>query len=847
MANFLVVCGGTGRGILNSIHDIGFDAALQIDVLNQSVTFNDGTLLNLQLPQPGDTSMTSVAAITWLDKLLNENLRDALIEKEKITVQLNILNEKLTGNKLSSTPGASIITNELESEIEVAEKALRRETGRINTLTKRIAHASTAKKITATSTLVDGMSQAPLIGRSYIEMTKPTNSIRSSITNLFSKRPDNDRSATFWVIASMCGGTGQGIYLHVIDQIASLQASFGDITFKIRVVRIGSLTYRSINPKIQLNAFWSLATDFGYIYQHDVDVREQYKDFELNYYYIDLNDVGSGTAAIPVREEIVKTAFRAITQRELDVAFVGVFNNLNLAPKVVMTRMGEWGAEFRESDLYSETIAEVSNQIDELLKVENRSLLSDTRDIVPSTAPGLIKANVANFPATEEQFGKLSFDSLRTMLKNDFPISSLTTESISSYLQREEWRQYTRFVRAIFGDSESCFSQLIRSVTLTVGWRNETDTPTNLSGELDEIKYSHEYLQKIRTAKQIILRAEDLLLRSEPQKSLHVALNSAWKKMQNKGNAWQELTKDDANRKKDVRDNLEPFIELYAKILRLTTEYNNAQRVLVSARTHLEQFTKVVAQEHSNTQDTQQSVPVTQSATLGTLIENKTWLRHMIESLAGSEEVALTSGKFKKSVLLGAQGLTEEGLKRVVGVPNDYNIEQIVAKINSNVGNNPSSWFQDMVPDFNSLPVGFKFKFRVFPQMPDKLFESLVQASTAWAVEKGQQNAPTYVKSSDPRSGLRIYGVETVAPHENDIKMQFAQLVSNLTAAIDPNNPYFNTHNYVAMNCLLSPGTPVYVPSRISMQETKLQIYHKFMSETMKEVISVVREDISTK
>jgi hypothetical protein len=838
MANFLVVCGGTGRGILSSLSDIGFDAALQIDVENQAVSAADGNVLHVKLPVSEDIGMTSLTAISWLERILETQIEDSAGKVSDLAKKINELKKQLDEllTQDQDVVGGDVV--KLKRKLTELETLLSDEKQNRDVLNKRLLHAQKGKSIAAPANIVDGMSQAPLIGRAYVEMEAPTTEIKQAIAALKRYKQPHDNEITFWIIASMCGGTGQGIYLHVIDQIRNLKGTFGNVVLKIRVVRIGSLTYKSINPQIQLNAFWSLASDYGFIYKQTKEAGRINADYEVSYYYLDLQDVGAGNQAIPIREDIVKTAFKAITQRELDQEFKKVFNNLVEAPKVVIARLGEWGAEFKPSDLYAETISEISSQLDALIKSENKSLLNETKFINPSPTIVNNKSNISSYPSSDDDFRRVITEDVLSILKRDMPNSPIAKETMVTYFQRTDWKNCTDLIRAMFGGTDTCFNQIAREVSLRIGWNNSQDSITNLSGSLEESKFSPEYLLKLRHAKQIILRTEELMFKSEPQNSLHQALLNNWASMRNKGSWLEEISRDDNARRRDVISHFDMFIESYAKILRLANEYASATKIVDQASKHMATLLTVVSEQLAKVRPSQQAVPVTQSSPLHTMIGAKTWLQIIDESLSGNVQTAVDSGKFMEAALLGAQGLTEEGFKRVIGVPNDYNLDQVVEKLNSSVGNNPSTWFQDIEPDFTAIPPTFQFKFRVFPQMPDRLFNELIDASIAWG-RRTQRPVPTYVKSSDPRSGLRVYGVESIAAHDKEINQQYSMLISPLTASFDRNNPYFVEGRYESKNCLLHTGTPVYLPAVIGAQNTSLHTLRNFILDEMQEFISV--------
>jgi hypothetical protein len=844
MANYLIVCGGTGRGILNSISEMGFVAGLQIDVMNQVIQSRDGLVQQVVLPLPEHRNMTSVGAVNWMESKLKVDLVEAKAQLAELAVSIADAKAKFADlHSLNDDRNAKKLYD-INEEIESLQLQQTQQHQTIESLQVRIMHAAKAKELITTSSIVDGMSQAPIVGRSYIELDQPTKEIRDAIQKLYQKQPKNDNAVTFWIVASMCGGTGQGIYMHVIDQISKQRRIFGTSTLKVKVVRIGSLSYKSINPQIQLNAFWSLGTDFGKIYQQKIDSQQNNSngenDYELNYYYLDLEDVGTGTTAIKPREEIVKTAFRAITQRELDEQFTGIFNNLNNAPKVVMTRMGEWGKEFDDKHLYAETVSAVNRQLNALIDEQNTDLLEEAGDITPEINIFGLKQSFKNFPSSDGDFKKITNATVLKLIKSTAVKRPISDETVESFVNREDWKLYTNFVKNILGDSDDTLFTLANQASLKLAMSDNSDVISSLSGDLSEIPFSQEYLNKVRLAKYIIVRTNEILFKTALKDNMHTILTENWVAMQNTKGLVGELLKDDDQRISDISNGFVSFLEAYTKILRIIKEFDNAKKVIEIARNNLREFRHTVNEQAKHSQINQHYVSVTETANLDTSIGSKTWLQHMIESLQGSTSTAIETGSFKKAVLLGAQGLTEEGLKRVMGMPSDSSIQNIVDVLNRNVGTNPSTWFQDMDPDFGGLPDGFKFKFRVFPRMSRSLFGRLEEASAAWSIQYNLPS-PDYIRSSDSRAGLRVIAVETAAPHHAEIRMQYSKMTSQLIAAIDEQNTYFIPSKYVQKNCMVSTGTPVFLPGNISSQEVRLQSLKKFF-ERMKEYITVVTE-----
>ncbi|MFN9116325.1 MAG: hypothetical protein ACK5XN_40300, partial [Bacteroidota bacterium] len=64
-ANFVIVCGGTGKGIIRRFGDMNITAVLQIDVDDELVRNSRGGLFSVQLPvaDVAETNLNSVMSL----------------------------------------------------------------------------------------------------------------------------------------------------------------------------------------------------------------------------------------------------------------------------------------------------------------------------------------------------------------------------------------------------------------------------------------------------------------------------------------------------------------------------------------------------------------------------------------------------------------------------------------------------------------------------------------------------------------------------------------------------------------------------------------------------------------
>jgi hypothetical protein len=191
---------------------------------------------------------------------------------------------------------------------------------------------------------------------------------------------------------------------------------------------------------------------------------------------------------------------------------------------------------------------------------------------------------------------------------------------------------------------------------------------------------------------------------------------------------------------------------------------------------------------------------------------------------------------------MGARGLTESGFKQVLDVPANTSTQQIVQKINDHIGAEGSYWWQGIVPNFAAIPAQFRFKFRVFPQLPEQMFAVMQQENAALSQSRGV-DAPVYIESTDNRYGLKVYGVECIAAGLS-ISDQFEQLIQQLTGVINPGNAFFQNTDFIGSNCLVTPGTPVFFPSEVNYQNAGLNNVKEFLTDTMGPYITVIDEKI---
>jgi hypothetical protein len=818
MANFLVVCGGAGRGILRYSDQLGFDASLHIDVHDEIPRAADSRFFSVDLSLLLE-NMTNSEMMRQRGIQLTENI--AKLDTEITDIESTIAQSSSQSNK----DGGRKHTTDAVDSLDVRLSFLSRQR---DALRNRLNHLLKVRSFLGPRFPYE-MRIMPSVFRAFIEGDKQTQAITDALTNMMNLTDAGDGVVTFWVVASVCGGVGQGIYTHVIDQIHNVMQSFPNKRLKIKVIRIGSLTYMSISPKVNLNAFWSLVTDYGYIKTHLEKSQKGELQSLLNYYYLDLPDVGAGNAAIEKREAIVASAFKALTHKQLDRQFEVVFNNLVFAPKVVLARIGEWGQEFRQDSVYEQTIMELQQKLTQLLTPEPADVLGK----IVSFEKSYNGNSVFDLKEVERRLTPQVINSLKEIPKLTQAIRVAEIE------QREEWSRIVSFV-------EQSLTQLVSSGFLnTASFSVDLTTRNNVSiafsPSTNRTKIFNEtYIREVELAQIAVTKFDQLMTIQNNEEGLYKKLVDAYNAMRKPGFGGMFASNDD--KLKHALVNISAFLMQYAYIAKIIAEYKNASKIIDLARQELTTVTNVISIVHGTIVPNASTQAVTMSAALHESFGGtKTWLQILDENLRGNPDVARRSPAFRHAVQMGARSLTESGLKQVLNVPVNTSTQQIVAQINDHIGAQGSYWWQGIVPNFAAIPSQFRFKFRVFPQLPEQMFALMQQENLALSQSRGV-DAPVYIESADNRYGLNIYGVECIAAGLS-ITDQFEQLIQQFTGVIYPGNAFFQNTDYIGSNCLVTPGTPIFFPSDVSSHNAALNSVKEFLTETMASYVTVVTDE----
>ncbi|MFN5060154.1 MAG: hypothetical protein ACK5GU_09575 [Chloroflexota bacterium] len=767
-ANFVIVCGGTGKGIIRRFGDMNITAVLQIDVDDELVRNSRGGLFSVQLPvaDVAETNLNSVMSLMQYKGRLEADFQRA--------------------------------TSDGKSELAIAYERM------INHVDAAVAKAVPAQ-------LAQGMSQNPVIGRSYATRNLPTQQIKDQVANMLRMKPRDENSVVFWLVASTCGGTGNGIVHHVAKIV---QEVAGDQQLTIKLVRIGSLTYSGLNELVHLSTLWAVLADYGYVEEHRRQSMRQEVASQLQIYYIDLPDVGKSK---PAREEMVLSAFAAISQKELNSRFEVVFNNLAASPKVVLARIGEWNRGFDRDSVYHQTLNQLQHVLQGLLKPEFEIALRESEGLSWNIL--MLNDSMNKRTDTFRRIANEEMSAIRALKHRDY----VQMENIEQVRANADWSTFGAFVQKFV--SQSDIINDLDNINVTLRTTNG-DLMVHFS-RLDAARRqaqigTAEYQKEITLAQMAVARLKHELLGNNREKGLIGGLYDAWNAVlpyKKTGNfakdTWAEMQIKDENRKEAVSNNIGQLIQRYLQVEKSLRIINEAEKVISDARTDMHILTTTVDTEVQRLGN-QYDARYTNCAALDELFGTETWLQVLRRSLSGDPDLAVREGKFRKAVEDGAKGLTEEGLRYVLNLPQVSDLNNVVNDLNTRAGANNAVWWQGMTP--MSLPNLFRFSYRVFPRLPLGMMSNLEAANRKWEDEK-QNTPPDYVEVSSMALGLKVYAVECTAPAQF-FDNQVEQLIAQLRQYLDPKHNIYPRDFmvpdpdawYTSYQCQRSIGVPVYVP-----------------------------------
>jgi hypothetical protein len=324
-------------------------------------------------------------------------------------------------------------------------------------------------------------------------------------------------------------------------------------------------------------------------------------------------------------------------------------------------------------------------------------------------------------------------------------------------------------------------------------------------------KYSAQYINNVYRAHDVRAMAIRLLAGGGTEKSVIERLFNQWNVM--------VPSMFDGNKAVDakVRDNIKPFVETFVLVRMLTSVVEKSDALISDVRDWLAVMVDFIKKQQDG-MPAQAQVVLTSSAELTDLLDTKTWIASIHDTLIGNLQSPMVVNNFKSAVVWGSRGLTTHGLRHVRGIPQHATRPQVVAELNSRAGrlmvdNKPeeAKWWQGQVYSIGA-PGQFDFSYRVLPPLPpEELFE-ITAANDEYAKNHGF--APNYIQAPNAFTGLKILSVECVRSQRQLVPVMLAPLLNSLQIKDSDRN----VEGYIQRLAGSSIGEPIYLTDEMNEQ-----------------------------
>jgi hypothetical protein len=353
---------------------------------------------------------------------------------------------------------------------------------------------------------------APAIGGAAIRH----NSNRHALCQCFKEMTANlglgpNNPLEVWIVSSTSGGTGEGIHRFVGAYLAdfiSTQPGGENTPISLNFIRIGQLTYRSVNPeRTALNTFFGIAADSAFALKVDDDLPL----VSTNWFYMDVPDVGIGDRSVKVRAELVEMAAKAILLDDLQNDLQSLSVN-NRGIPMVLVRTGYWGKDFGERRSYYETLRQLQTKLQSLVDpdYEWRYLRNDEHR-PPRFESGVELDKWSELVQDEENVLGRMEDGWQPPRHRgrEFPRS---LEDVRDLVRRWKGSMATKLLNKIWDDLQADF--LVERTHVVEGEERRETSPLRVSVEMGDRKEQfgrEEWAARVEEAHEAVAWARHLL------------------------------------------------------------------------------------------------------------------------------------------------------------------------------------------------------------------------------------------------------------------------------------------------------------------------------------------------
>ena len=667
MANkFLIVCGGSGVGLLGQRKVLGVDGEMHIDVreeVDDRLAKSDPFSINVKLDLP--------ASIGTVHQLLVDM-------KERV--------------------GKTILTPEYKAHTLFLANNWPRD-----------------------EPLKYGLARAPALGGGAIRQADNAIDLDGKLKMMINEWAQDIGPANpieFWIVSSTAGGTGEGVHRYVgkriVEILSSKKGAWGTLNF----IRIGQATYNAVDPdRTSFNTFFGVAADAAFKVQLQ---RQYYEEVVLTtrWFYLEVPPVGVGPTAKPIRARLIEIAAKAIMLEELEESLDAIVVNDHIG----LVRVGYWGKDFDENVKYHETLRQLLAKLNELIEPDGYAKYILGRPEL-DFEPGEGLQKFKYLPVTEDliyqqmnsgiwQFPKYTAPRLPENPNEMWRLVQRWKDSISQLTPSISIDQLEpRFVTAKEVKREDTEELETRRVPLTVPGLGAVEP------------YTPQWFEKIDNAQRVRAWASHLLGTGQSGEGLLAELHELARACSNAQYPRfpESLSSNTRKKANNLRNYIWEFIETLVKVIKLWELRRAAEEMLEVALDGVKKVRDVVQQQQIIARGAirgAEESPVIAAELYHPLdqITKDTWLRMLDEAVRRQE-----TDLFKKQVLAGAVALTWSGLVSVLGLRPNSQAPEIQNELRQHMGRMydrdgrkfEAQWWQAHEPP----DITRRFTYRIFPRL----------------------------------------------------------------------------------------------------------------------------------
>ncbi len=542
-------------------------------------------------------------------------------------------------------------------------------------------HSSLYWKNVPAAMLRYGLAQEPATGAGAARHPDNENNLRATLAPI-TEDVGTDTTVDVWIVSSTAGGTGQGIHRYIGALVADI-VSTTNTTLHLHFVQIGQTTYVKAGDKCILNTFMGVAADVAFSFL----VKDINRSAVPAWYYLDLRDVGVGDGARKLRAELVEMSIKTIMNQNLSIHLNQLVINNGGLP-FVLARTGFWGKDFDETSKYKQTLNATLAKLNHLL-MPAEEMPARAQTLVATTAESDKPKfkETANYSPAIDKAQRISAVTAWLAENNKVPAYAAAGAAAPS----PNATSWPPELRARAADLASSWKAAFKTMGISVDQliasssfkptRNGLPTEQDLAGRripgTDTLNQNWE--AAVLEASDAKLWCHQLLEGLSSVDDSPALLAQFMGLAQQAAKAVKNILHSSAKKAQLLAPVLGKLVEVLAKIAVL-------EKALEQTQAHLDEALRSAKQTRDFAAETLAALaadpdlqPTILAANLSDVlneVSGETWLK----TLHRRAETADATG-FRKAVLAGATGLTRNGLREVLDLPPTADAAEIAAEI----------------------------------------------------------------------------------------------------------------------------------------------------------------------